>query len=183
MTTNNGNFNIKRGDLTVFDNSNRNRVQVTNAGSINVRDTTGAIVTSITSSGINVNNTRIVNVGDPTNDSHATNKKYVDDGISSLAASVGSGLIVKDPVVAKLPDATANDWLGDVSYVKTPTSITNAGGIPTIDGVTLVANVDRVLIANQNPSIYWGIYILTNASTLTKVDTPYAVNNYVLVNG
>lgn len=182
MTTNNGSFNVKRGDLSIFDNLNRNRIQITQSGTLNVKDATNAVVTSITATGINSMGKRIVNVGNPTGDNDATNKIYVDNEISSLAASVGAGLIVRDPVVAKLPDADATSWLGDPSYVFNSSTITRAGGLPNIDNVAVVDG-QRVLIANQDPSVYWGVYVKTNSTTLTRTDLDYAVNNYVLING
>jgi len=86
---------------------------------------------------LNINNQKLINVADPTADSDAANKGYVD--------GVAQGLDVKDSCVAA---TTAN--------ITISTALNNGD---TLDGVTLSTN-DRVLVKNQNTASENGIYIV-----------------------
>lgn len=85
-----------------------------------------------TFTGINVNNAKITNLANPTADSDAANKGYVD--------SVVQGLSPKQSVKAA-----------------STTNIASLSGPMTIDGVALVAG-DRVLVKDQTTASQNGIY-------------------------
>lgn len=89
------------------------------------------------------NSKKLTNLADPTNDTDATNKRYVD--------SVAQGLSVKDSVKAA---TTANITLS---------------GAQTIDGVGVVAG-DRVLVKNQTTTSANGIYVAATGSWTRSED-------------
>ena len=108
-----------------------------NGRSISSTDTNGDISLDPNGSGkINVNNSRISNVTDPTQAQDAATKAYVD--------AVKQALDIKDSVRVA---TTANITLS---------SDLNSGD--TIDGVTL-ADGDRVLVKNQTTASENGIYV------------------------
>lgn len=93
--------------------------------------------------GLDLQNQRVVNVGDPSANTDATNKQYVDN--------VARGLDWKQPVRAA---STGN--------------ITVSGPGTTIDGVSLT-NGDRVLLKNQTAGAENGIYTFNgSAAALTR---------------
>jgi hypothetical protein len=87
--------------------------------------------------GFDANNQNIINVADPTADTHAANKQYVD--------AVARGLKWKQSVVAA---TTANITIA---------TALNSGD--TIDGVSLTDG-DRVLVKNQSTASENGIYVV-----------------------
>ena len=111
-----------------------------NGNTISSTDSNGDIDLSPNGSGaVNVNNSRITNVTDPTQAQDAATKQYVD--------SLKQALDVKDSVRVA---STANvDLSGGSSGLE-------AGD--AIDGVTLVAG-DRVLLKNQGTASENGIYV------------------------
>ncbi len=93
--------------------------------------------------GIDLDGQRVVNVGDPSSNTDAANKQYVDAFVR--------GLSWKNSVVAA---STAN-----VTVSSAPSSL---------DGVTLSAN-DRVLLKNQSTASENGIYVFASAgAALTR---------------
>ena len=111
-----------------------------NGNTISSTDSNGAISLSPNGSGVvNVNNSRITNVTDPTQAQDAATKQYVD--------SLKQALDVKDSVRVA---STANVSLTNGS------SGLEAGD--SIDGVTLAAG-DRVLLKNQGTASENGIYV------------------------
>lgn len=93
--------------------------------------------------GFDASNQNILNVADPTANTHAVNKQYVDAFVR--------GLSWKDSVIAA---STAN-----VSVSSAPSSL---------DGVTLTSG-DRVLLKDQTAGAENGIYVFTAAaSALTR---------------
>lgn len=98
--------------------------------------------------GVNMNNTRITNVLNPTNDQDAATKSYVD--------LVKQGLFVKDSVKVATTSALtlANDFV--------------SGNI--VDDYTLQLN-DRILVKNQLDNIENGIYIVkTSGAPIRSTD-------------
>lgn len=89
---------------------------------------------------VSVNNNKIVSLADPTENTDAATKQYVD--------SVAQGLDAKSSVLCA---TTTNIVLS---------------GTQTIDGISVVAG-DRVLVKNQTTTTENGIYVV-NASTWTR---------------
>ena len=81
-----------------------------------------------------MNSNKIVNVLDCTNPQDAATKAYVDSAVST-------GLVAKDPAIVV---SISNETLS---------------GLPTIDGVTLIAN-DRVLLTGQTDPIENGLWVV-----------------------
>ncbi|GJE27934.1 hypothetical protein [Methylobacterium organophilum] len=90
------------------------------------------------SNGLDLQNQRIQNLGDPAANTDAANKQYVDN--------VARGLSWKQPVRAA---STGN--------------VTLSSPGATLDGVTLAAN-DRVLLKNQSSGAENGLYVWTGAA-------------------
>lgn len=89
------------------------------------------------------NNKKLTNLADPTNDTDAANKRYVN--------SVAQGLSVKDSV-----------------RVSTTSNITLSGE-QTIDGIAVVAG-DRVLVKEQTSEPDNGIYVAATGAWARSVD-------------
>lgn len=96
---------------------------------------------------INLNSRKITSLADPTADTDAANKRYVD--------SARAGLRLKDSV-----------------RVATTANIT-LSGTQTIDGVAVVAN-DRVLVKNQTTASTNGIYIVAAGAWTRATDADSA---------
>jgi len=92
---------------------------------------------------VSLNSQKITNLADPTSDSDAASKSYVD--------GVAQGLDVKDSVVAA---TTANITLS---------------GTQTIDGVSVVAD-NRVLVKNQSTGSQNGLYLCKSGSWVRTDD-------------
>jgi len=89
--------------------------------------------------GLDLTNQKITNLADPSGNTDAANKQYVDN--------VARGLYWKQPV-----------------RVASTTNITVASPGASIDGVTMAAN-DRVLLKDQSTASQNGLYIFNGAST------------------
>ena len=138
-----------------------------NGNTISTTDTDGNLVLDPNGSGaVNVNSSKIINVSEPTNDSDAATKAYVDASVS--------GLDVKESV--RIGTTAALDTVTYVQAAGTLTKSSN-GSINSSAGlgqsVTLVAN-DRVLVKDQAEARQNGIYVVTtvgdgsNAFVLTR---------------
>lgn len=92
---------------------------------------------------VSLNSQKITNLADPTSDTDAANKRYVD------AAVVGI------------------DWKASVKAATTG-NVTLSGG-QTIDGVALVAG-DRVLVKDQSTGANNGIYVVASGSWARSTD-------------
>lgn len=91
-------------------------------------------------------------VPEPTTDTQAANKGYVD--------SVAQGLSIKAPVrAASFSNLDASYSNGTAGIGAT---LTGTGALPAIDGVTLAVG-DRVLVAGQTNQAQNGIYTVTTA--------------------
>jgi hypothetical protein len=110
---------------------------------------------------VNVSNRRITGVGNPTADSDAATKEYVD--------AVAEGLHVHESVVAATTDSLANLSSQTVTYsngasgVGATLSIGGTNALTAIDGVTL-SNDDRVLVKNESTTAHNGIYTYNNTA-------------------
>lgn len=110
--------------------------------------------------GFDSNNQRVVNVADPSSNTDAANKQYVDN--------VAAGL----------------SWKANVRVAST-TNMTVASGVingASMDGVTL-ATGDRVLLKNQTNAAENGIYVVAAsgaAARATDADTGAEIKNAVV---
>lgn len=87
-----------------------------------------------------MNNFKLTGLADPTADTDAANKRYVDNAVAGLS------------------------WK-DEARAATIATVTLAGGAPNaVDGVTLAAN-DRVLVKNQSTASQNGLYIVQTLGT------------------
>ena len=138
-----------------------------NGNTISTTDTDGNLVLDPNGSGaVNVNSSKIINLSDPTNDSDAATKAYVDASVS--------GLDVKESVrigtTAALDTVTYSQSAGTLTRSGNG-SINSSAGLG--QSVTLVAN-DRVLVKDQAEARQNGIYVVTtvgdgsNAFVLTR---------------
>lgn len=115
-----------------------------NGNTITATDTDGSITLAPNGTGsVNVSGTKITGLADPTADTDAANKRYVD--------AARSGLDVKQSVRAA---TTANITLS---------------GTQTIDGIALSAG-DRVLVKNQSTASQNGIYDVASGAWTRSTD-------------
>ena len=129
-----------------------------NGNTISTTDTDGNLILDPNGSGaVNVNNSKIINVSDPTNDSDAATKAYVDASVS--------GLDVKESVrigtTAALDTVTYSQSAGTLTRSGNG-SINSSAGLG--QSVTLVAN-DRVLVKDQAETRQNGIYVVTTVGS------------------
>jgi hypothetical protein len=115
----------------------------------------------------------------PTENTHVTNKRYVD--------SVAQGLTIIDPAylatAAALPACTYDNGTSDDGVGATLTG--NANGALTIDG-SAVSSSQRIVVKDQSTAAQNGIYTVTNAGSgsaafvltrATDYDTPAEIND------
>lgn len=93
---------------------------------------------------------KLTGLAAPTANSDAANKQYVDEAVAGLSWKQAA----KASTTANLT-AVYNNGTGGVGA-----TLTGTGALPTIDGVTLVAN-DRLLVKDQTDQKENGIYTVT----------------------
>ena len=113
---------------------------------------------------VDVNNSRITNVGAPTDPFDAANKAYVD------ALSVG--LKIKESVRAATPTTLSSATSNGSVFYNTGTNgvgsyLTLAGSLNILDNVTLVPG-DRILVKGEVNTATNGIYIWNSSTRLTR---------------
>ena len=120
---------------------------------------------------VSVSSKKIINLATPTNDYDAATKKYVDD--------VSQGLNIHDSVMAATANSLANLTAGTITYNNGASGVGAnlvLTGSPTLDftsanvfdgNVTLVAT-NRLLVKNETNAAYNGIYVVSNATVLTR---------------
>ncbi len=98
--------------------------------------------------------------GEPVNALHAVTKQYVDN----VQSGVNIHLSCKTGTTAALPAATYNNGAAGVGA--TLTAVAN-GSIGTVGGYTGLAVNDRVLVKDQALALQNGIYVVTDAGSVT----------------
>jgi len=149
-------------------NINENTISSTNTnGNITINpDGTGTV---------DVSSARITNLAEPTADSDAATKSYVD--------AVAEGLHVHEQVHAYIDTPLATITGNTVTYnngtsgvgatLTLSTALDIAGG--DLDGDTDITTGDRLIIAGESTAAHNGIYVLTSTTVLTRAtdfDTP-----------
>lgn len=104
---------------------------------------------------ISANNQRVTSVADPTADTDASNKRYVD--------AARAGLNVKDSVRAATTVNLAANYANGTSGAGATLTASTAVALPAIDGVTL-ANGNRLMVKDQTTGLQNGIYVVTTAA-------------------
>ncbi len=143
-----------------------------NGNTIGATDTNGNVVLAPTGTGsVDVSNKRITGLAEPTADSDAATKLYVD----TVAAE---GLHVQDGVDAATTDTLAVLSGGIVIYNNgangVGATLTTTGSYVTgypIDGIDLLAigyGTARILVKNESNAAHNGIYYLTSGTVLTR---------------
>jgi hypothetical protein len=150
------------GDSPSFAQVNVDNIQL-NGNTVSSTNTDGNIVISPNGAGtVDVDNSKITGLSEPTLTTDAATKQYVDSAVST-------GFIVHDSAVyataAPLPNSPIYNN-GAAGVGATITANTNAALV--IDGVTLVSptnNGIRVLVKNEVSSQYNGIYDVTESGS------------------
>ena len=133
-----------------------------------------SVVLSPTGNGtVDVSSKRITSLATPTASTDAATKQYVDD--------VAQGLNIHDSTKAATANSLANLTAGIITYnngasgvganlVLTGSPTANFISANVFDGnVTLVAT-NRLLVKNETNAAYNGIYVVSNATVLTRAD-------------
>lgn len=129
-----------------------------------------SLATTLTVSGasslgiINMNSNKITNLGNPTFNSDAANKSYVDALAGSGLQSLEACRLSSTTNVAYVYDNTGGD--NSFGILTAP-----ANGVGSIDGTTLVVD-DRILIKDQSTLLQNGIY---RVQDIGSAGTPYVL--------
>lgn len=126
--TNNGSITGASGNLTFTAASGNNNVTVVPTG-------TGVL---------DVSSKKIINVADPTSDTDAANKRYVDSAVQGL------------------------DIRQSVQYTTTGAVTLTGSSNTNIDGAPTLVNGDRILVKNQGDSTANGVYVVNTSGAWTR---------------
>lgn len=109
---------------------------------------------------VNMNNNKIINVGDPINDLDCVNKGYVD--------AIAQGLQRKESVRVKT-DGPLPDYTQSGTGEGATLTANENGSLPSIDGVVLTTN-DRILVDSDGSTndSHNGIYAITQLGDLAN---------------
>lgn len=118
---------------------------------------------------------KITSLADPSADTDAANKAYVD--------SVAQGLNIHDPVQAATTTTLAATTGGTVTYnngtAGVGATLTLSVALTVLDGYTLATN-DRIIVKNEATSANNGVYTINSAKTVltraTDADTSAELN-------
>jgi len=122
---------------------------------------------------VSVSSKKIVNLATPTLDYDAATKKYVDD--------VSQGLNIHDAAMAATTNNLATLTGGTITYnngtagvganlVLTGSPTANFTSANVFDGNVTLSATNRLLVKNETNAAYNGIYVVSNATVLTRAD-------------
>lgn len=111
---------------------------------------------------------KITSLADPTTDTDAANKKYVDQVAQGLSVKASCQIATNQALPACTYNGGALTLTANANGALANTSIDSTGG----SGVTLVAGTTRILVKNQATSEQNGIYLLT---TIGTAGTPWVL--------
>ena len=126
--TNNGSITGSSGNLTFTAASGNNNVTIVPTG-------TGAL---------DVSSKKIINVADPTSDTDAANKRYVDSAVQGL------------------------DIRQSVQYTTTGAVTLTGSSNTNIDGAPTLVNGNRILVKDQADSTANGVYVVNTSGAWTR---------------
>lgn len=130
---------------------------------------------AVPTANVSWSNYKITNLADPSADSDAANKGYVD--------SVAQGLNIHDPVAAATTTTLAATTGGTVTYNNGTSGVgatlTLQNALTVLDGYTLVTG-DRIIVKNEVATANNGVYTINSAKTVltraTDADTSTELN-------
>ena len=145
--------NVTTDELSQLENIGATTISATQwgyLGALNQSLTTNADATfnSVSTSGLNMNSNKVINVANPTNANDATNKSYVD-------ALVGTGITALEEARC----ATTTNLSANYTTAGRGRLTATANGAINIDGVDL-SLTDRVLVKDQTTVVQNGIYVV-----------------------
>jgi hypothetical protein len=147
-----------------------------NGNTISSTNTNGNITINPDGTGtVDVSSARITNLAEPTADSDAATKSYVDAVAEGLHVHEQAHAYIDTPLATITGNTVtySNGTSGVGATLTLSTALDIAGG--DLDGDTDITTGDRIIIAGESTAAHNGIYVLTSTTVLTRAtdfDTP-----------
>ena len=147
-----------------------------NGNTISSTNTNGDITINPDGTGtVDVSSARITNLAEPTADSDAATKSYVDAVAEGLHVHEQAHAYIDTPLATITGNTVtySNGSSGVGATLTLSTALDIAGG--DLDGDTDITTGDRIIIAGESTAAHNGIYVLTSTTVLTRAtdfDTP-----------